>query len=338
VSELPEPLRLAVERAVAGLPGGRLAAASETLSQRYRADTGSAPRIRSADDVAAYAAVRMPATFAAVESALREVCDRLTGWVPRTLLDVGAGPGGAAWAAAGVWPSLERVALVERDPRLVALGRTLAAAGPPVLRDAGWAAADLVAFEPDPADLGVASYVLGELDAADAGAVLERMASACDLVVVVEPGTPRGYEVVMRARDALLAAGRPVVAPCPHDRPCPMRGSDWCHFGARLARSAEHRRAKGAAVGHEDEPYSYVAAGGGGGTPIRGRVVRRPRYRKGLVSLSLCAPEGLRRDDVGRSRGVEYREARKAAWGTALPDPEDPGDRGDPGEGAAPPP
>ncbi len=320
MEQLPDALRLALERAVSGRPAGRLTVAAAALSQRYRDDqTGGGPRIRSADEIAAYAAVRLPATFAAASAALGEVRKRLPEWAPSSLLDVGAGPGGATWAAMTVWPSLEAVELVERDARLIGLGRALAAAGPASLRSARWTEADLADFEPPAAELAVAGYVLGELGADAAEAVVHRLAAACELVVVVEPGTPRGYEAAMRARDVLLSAGGTVVAPCPHDRPCPMRGSDWCHFAARLARSTPHRHAKAATLGHEDEPYSYVAVAREAGTPIRGRVVRRPRYRKGLVALELCTPDGLRHHDVGRSRGDAYREARRAAWGMALP-------------------
>lgn len=319
MAELPDALRLEVDRAVSGVPAARLAAAAQALSERYRLEQDGAPRLRSADDVLAYAVARLPATFAAAAAALSEVRERMPDWAPRSVLDVGAGPGSAAWAAVGVWPSLREVELLERDPRLIALGRSLAAAAPATLRSARWSEADVADLQPPATDLAVASYVVGELAPEVAAALMRRLAAACAAVVVVEPGTPRGYEVVMRARDELLAAAGTVVAPCPHDRVCPMRGSDWCHFGARLARSPAHRRTKGATLGHEDEPYSYVAVARRPATAIGGRVVRRPRYRKGLVALELCTRDGLQHDDVGRSRGDAYREARRAVWGSALP-------------------
>ncbi|MGI8802059.1 MAG: small ribosomal subunit Rsm22 family protein, partial [Solirubrobacteraceae bacterium] len=47
----------------------------------------------------AYAAYRAPATYAAVAAALTQVRLLRPEWRPRTLLDLGAGPGVAAWAA-----------------------------------------------------------------------------------------------------------------------------------------------------------------------------------------------------------------------------------------------
>lgn len=61
--------------------------------------------------------------------------------------------------------------------------------------------------------------------------------------------------------------GAHVVAPCPHDVPCPLSqpGSKaWCHFGTRFQRPGFMQQAKappGARMNpadHQDERYSYV--------------------------------------------------------------------------------
>jgi hypothetical protein len=52
----------------------------------------------------AYAASRMPACYAAVQHVLGEVAQRMPpGWRPVTMLDFGAGPATAVWAAQQVW-------------------------------------------------------------------------------------------------------------------------------------------------------------------------------------------------------------------------------------------
>ncbi|WP_220189546.1 small ribosomal subunit Rsm22 family protein, partial [Streptomyces phytophilus] len=128
----------------------------------------------------------------------------------------------------------------------------------------------------------------------------------------------------------LVDAGFEVLAPCPHSAACPMEGTaDWCHFAARVQRSALHRRVKGGELGHEDEKFSYVAAVRPGGTaaaPAPARVVRHPQLRKGLVLLELCtAGEGLARTTVSKRQGPRYRAARDVRWGDAWPPPEDGG-------------
>ena len=68
----------------------------------------------------------MPATYAAaiaVLNALREVCDL----APRSLLDVGAGPGTAAFAATQAFPSLADIRLLESNAEMRALGAALLA-------------------------------------------------------------------------------------------------------------------------------------------------------------------------------------------------------------------
>ena len=105
---------------------------------------------------------------------------------------------------------------------------------------------------------------------------------------MVERGTPAGFRGLLRARDTLVGAGFRVVAPCPHDQACPWAdGRDWCHFAARVPRSARHRQVKGARLGWEDEKFSYlVAVRDGAGRP-HGRIVRHPYQRKGLVELTV---------------------------------------------------
>jgi ribosomal protein RSM22 (predicted rRNA methylase) len=117
-----------------------------------------------------------------------------------------------------------------------------------------------------------------------------------------------------------MAAGYVIAAPCPHQLSCPLDvAGDWCHFGARLPRSALHRQVKGADLSYEDEKFSYVAAvRPDAGLPElpAGRVVRRPQQRKGLVTLDLCARDGSSGHElVSKSKGEAYRRARKASWG-----------------------
>lgn len=56
------------------------------------------------DDLAAaaYAVSRMPACYAVVKRIMEEIAFSQSGWRPRTMLDFGAGPATAAWAAAEV--------------------------------------------------------------------------------------------------------------------------------------------------------------------------------------------------------------------------------------------
>ena len=101
-----------------------------------------------------------------------------------------------------------------------------------------------------------------------------------------------------------------------------MTGADWCHFAARVERSALHRRLKGGALGHEDEKFTYVAVSRVPVVPVPARVVRHPLRRPGHAALELCTPTGLVRRAVTKRERQAWRAARRARWGDAW-DPEE---------------
>ncbi|GGK67919.1 hypothetical protein Sme01_08950 [Sphaerisporangium melleum] len=169
-----------------------------------------------------------------------------------------------------------------------------------------------------PADLVTASYVLAELPPAAQRPVVQWLADHGTVVAIIEPGTPDGYARVLAARDQLINLGMRIAAPCPHTGACPLPPGEWCHFAARLPRTALHRRLKAAELGFEDEKFSSIIATSTSVTPPRGRILRRPRTRKGLVTLTLCS-DGLREENVSKRHGDAYRAARNAAWGDPWP-------------------
>ncbi len=319
MAELPERLRSGIAQELAGVPADRLRAAVGRLTSAYRSgDTPTAPILAGAVEVAAYAAYRMPATYAAVRAALAALP---AGYAPTTLLDVGGGTGAAAWAAVDAYPSLAGVTVLDQVGAALRQGAALAS-GHPVLGGAVWRQAALVpAPELPAADLVTVSYVLGELAGPARTALVDAVAGAGATLVIVEPGTPAGYARVIEARDRLRERGLAILAPCPHRDGCPLVAGDWCHFGARVNRSALHRRVKDADLGYEDEKFAYVAAGAAGTAPAGfARVLRRPAQRKGLVSLRLCRPDGTTGDRlVSKRDGDLYRLARDTAWGDAFP-------------------
>ncbi|CAN7542612.1 rRNA methyltransferase [Terrabacter sp. LjRoot27] len=319
-------LRAALSRAVRRVDERELTRATEALVSRYRSVApASAPILASRVHVAAYAAYRMPATHAALSRVLADVAAR--GLAPRSLLDLGGGTGAAAWAAAGAFESLESVTVLDQVEDALALGRELVDdASSPALRGATFRRAVAGAWPAVEADLVTVSYVLSELDEAQQDALVADAMRRGRAVVVAEPGTPDGYARVLRVRAALLAAGWTLLGPCPHSAECPLAHGDWCHFAARVSRSAEHRRLKGAELSYEDEKYSWVAAAAPGVLePPRaeersGRILRHPLKRKGFVEFQVCRPDGTAgREVVSKKAGERYRRARDAEWGDALP-------------------
>ncbi|MFF8810340.1 small ribosomal subunit Rsm22 family protein [Streptomyces omiyaensis] len=315
-----ESLRAALAGLLDGLPPTQAAKAVERLITHYRGTTPTdAPVLRDRSDVAAYAAYRMPATFEAARGALDALRAAAPEWVPGTHTDVGGGTGAASWAVAEAWDgAAPRTTVLDWAEPALGLGRELARG----VLDAAWHRERIgTALRLADTDLVTVSYVLKELTGADRAALVTEAARAArGAVVIVEPGTPDGYERIIAARALLVDAGLTVVAPCPHSGACPIEpGTDWCHFAARVSRSSLHRRVKGGSLPYEDEKYAYVAATRFPVTPAPARVVRKPQLRKGLVLLDLCAPEGLGRETVTKRHGPLYKQARDAEWGDSWP-------------------
>jgi ribosomal protein RSM22 (predicted rRNA methylase) len=98
-----------------------------------------------------------------------------------------------------------------------------------------------------------------------------------------------------------------------------MTEPDWCHFAARVQRSALHRQVKGAALAYEDEKYSYVIFTRLPARRVPARVVRHPTWLPRQVTFVACTPTGLESVHLTKS-DPSYKTARKLGWGSALPD------------------
>lgn len=316
---LPAELKAALDRKLEGFSRSDAAQRSQKISTTYRAGGGSGT-IKSEADALAYALARMPATYAAVAASLNALAEIVLDLAPETLLDVGAGPGTASWAAAEAFPSLHDFTLLDANATLSRLALDLA-------RDSsrlaecryvpGDASGNLA--EVSQADLVIASYVMGELSEADQRKLTDAMlAKARHALVVIEPGTPAGYARLLALRQQLIAAGAHVAAPCPHERPCPLNAPDWCHFSQRLPRSQAHRQIKGADVPFEDERFIYVALIRTPPASRAARVLAPPDVGKAGIAAKLCTETGVELAKVPRRDKAAYASARRWRWGDAV--------------------
>jgi ribosomal protein RSM22 (predicted rRNA methylase) len=312
---------MAIDRALSGIAVGEIAERAAALSLRYRDERRDGKlHVTTRDDVYAYLATRLPATYAAVRAALGAIAETCPDFSPTIALDVGAGPGTVLWAAADCWNSLADVVLTEASPLFAAVGQQLAIDA--ALPRNTWHIADLAKDDIESAscDLVTAAYVFNELAPEIRPRTLERLWRATkQMLVIVEPGTPAGWQRIIDMRFRLIDAGGHVVAPCPHDHACPLQAPDWCHFAQRVARSRLHRQAKGADVPWEDEKFSYVAVSRKPPTNSASRVIARPRKAGGHVTLKLCRPDGTASTEViSRRDGTLFKSARRIDWGSSL--------------------
>ncbi|KAH6790686.1 copper ion binding / methyltransferase [Perilla frutescens var. frutescens] len=247
------------------------------------------------DQAIAYVAARMPAVYSALYRVLSEVRRRVPDFAPAKVLDFGAGTGSALWAMMEVWPgSLERIHLVEPSQSMQRAGQSLIRdlRELPLIQsyDSLQSLTKNLNKSGRQQDLVIASYVLGEIPSLKDRITLVRQLwdLTGDILVLVEPGTPQGSKVISQMRSHILwmenrrtrkllhtakktstdlmtlKTGAFVVAPCPHDGPCPLLNTEkYCHFVQRLERTPSQRlykRSKGSPLrGFEDEKFCYVA-------------------------------------------------------------------------------
>ncbi|MEU4606219.1 small ribosomal subunit Rsm22 family protein [Kribbella sp. NPDC023972] len=317
MSTLDTQLNAALNQALDGVTYDALRARVSAVSARYRAEQVDDTTLGMADDLdcLAYAVFRMPATYAAIRSALLAADAHVGAFA--THLDLGGGTGSAAWAAAGLWPGIS-TEIVERQPSAIRLGRRLSA----TLANSNhrWISADLRHWTSQRrVDLISIAYVLNELSDATRHRLITTAAESADTVVVVEPGTPRGFHRILETRRHLMEHDLTIAAPCPHQHLCPLTTPDWCHFAVRLPRTELHRLTKHGTRNYEDEKFTYLVATRAPIRPARSRIITRPAHPKGQVLLDVCGSTGTReRLVVGRS-AEEYRAARGASWGDVWP-------------------
>ncbi|KRQ07131.1 ribosomal protein RSM22 (predicted rRNA methylase) [Bradyrhizobium sp. USDA 4503] len=317
--DLPAELRAALNARLEGLSRSDAAGRAAVISQTYREGGGSST-IRTETDALAYALARMPATYAAVAASLNALTEIRPDLAPARLLDVGAGPGTVTWAAAEAFTSLRDFTLLDANGALRTLAEELFH-GSIRLHDASYQLGEARALldKAEPADLVVASYMIGELGDAERGALADALWSkTSDTLLVVEPGTPAGYARIIALRARLIAAGAHVVAPCPHDSGCPLVAPDWCHFSQRLQRSRAHKQLKGADVPFEDERFAYVALSRARVENRPSRVLLQPDVGKVEIAAKLCTPEGVSVARIPRRARAEYASARRWRWGDAV--------------------
>ena len=276
----------------------------KSLSKKYHTDH---IKPLTDEEVEAYAVARMPATHAATSVVLQEVSQRISCHI-NSFLDLGAGLGTGYAVAKEVFPTIEKATLIEKNPKMIVKGKQII--------EGEWVEGDISKRDLPKADLVLFSYSFGELSEEAQIQALEKAWIAASVLVVIEPGTPRGFSHILKARSHLINLGGHMIAPCPYKGPCPMaEKGDWCHFSVRLERTREHRHLKEGELGWEDEKFSYIAMGKEPARPAKERILRHPQKRSGHVILELC-PDGKK--TISRKHKEFYKWARKAKWGDAI--------------------
>lgn len=298
---LPQYILETIEELIAPYQQRELKKARTDLTHKYRSH--AAHYMETDQEVLSYLITRLPATYKVACKVFEELEKRYPETLFSSHLDLGSGPGTMALA----FPT-SSTTLVEKDPKLIQIGKKLVQSGT-------WLQADMTKAPLTPHDLVTFSYSLGELS--NKKEMLHKAWTACrHSLILIEPGTPKGFQVILEARKTLLELGALIAAPCPHAHTCPY---DWCHFSERLERQKIHKDLKGGTKGYEDEKYSYLIVSRFPPTPFQSRLIAPPEKHSGHIRLKLCTPEGIQDIILSRKDQELYRQAKKMELGDSYP-------------------
>lgn len=118
--------------------------------------------------------------------------------------------------------------------------------------------------------IAIMSFTLSDLPNEESRrqAILQLWKTGAKTMIIIDRGTPSGFQLISMARQQLLNLGKRssvaedsswILAPCSHDLTCPLIGSKhFCHFSQRIQRPKFLKVTKHTLVDEEDCKFSYV--------------------------------------------------------------------------------
>mgnify|MGYP004643958299 CR=1 FL=1 len=317
--ELPIPLKEKLEQEIEKIELKKLKQSAQDISEKYRdksLNKMSTRLITSKEDAVAYAVSRMPATYGAVYSALEHSLEMMPNERITSLLDVGAGTGTATWAVNELL-DVESNICVENEDYMLNLGKILMKN---VIDNVQWIKKNIITDNIEQkADLVISSYVLNEIKTENRNQILEKLwNSARKLLLIIEPGTPEGYNQIKEIRDYFIKKGANIVAPCAHEKECKISKDDWCAFSCRVSRTKVHKMLKEGDAPYEDEKFSYIAISKTKTEKVN-RILRHPKIENGRITLKLCTTEGnIEEKTITKKEKERFKTAKKLNNGDIL--------------------
>ena len=175
------------------------------------------------------------------------------------------------------------------------------------------------------ADLAVFSYTLCEN--ANFDKVLMNLNDDIHRIFIIEPGTPHGFNTILKARKILEEKGYFTVAPCTASvDSCPFEAvsDDWCHFIKRVNRSRIQKFLKNGQKSYEDEKYMYLLVSRDGSdhsfdkSAFKKRIIAKPRIEKHKIQVKICDDKNPQKEIIKKNQLEEYRLAKKSQRGDLL--------------------
>lgn len=291
---------------------------AKAISKKYRQNDNDGKRlVVESNEAIAYALSRMPATYEVVVNVAYKINEK-NKFKLNSVIDVGAGTGAAIWAMYDNY-NFQKYTCLEREQQMINIGKELMKESD-ISNLVRWRQFDAVVDGiDDEADLVITSYMINELPKEKVDAVIDKLWNATKKVlVIVEPGTPRGYANILHIREYLLNKNGHIIAPCPHEKECKLPKDDWCQFACRVQRNKLHKKLKDGSSPFEDEKYSYIAFSKDIVEKAPNRILRHPIINKGFSEYKVCMEDTIKYIKLSKKDGNIYKEAKKKSAGDYL--------------------
>lgn len=317
--DLPIEIKKYIENELNKINKNDLYDKAKAISVNYRANEGKGERLlKSEDEAIAYAISRMPATYGAVYSSLKNSLEIYSPSI-KTVADIGAGTG-TATIAINELLNVDKIECFEREDSMQKVGKNIFDNYNDLSYKTNWRKLDICSDEiTEKYDLVVTSYMLNEISDEQKGIIIEKLWKISNkMLLIVEPGTIVGYKNIINAKQKLIGMGSKVIAPCKNDE-CKLPKDDWCNFSCRVQRTKKHKELKEGNAPYEDEKYMYLAVSKEEFDKTdKKRILRHPMIYSGFVKLKVCGKEEISEITISKKDKEKFKIARKSKAGDLI--------------------
>lgn len=312
---IPQELEQAIENQIKDIKISELKNEAEKLSNRYLNEERTGKSLLSKEiEAVAYSIMRMPATFGAITTVLKNTLNIVKNNEFKTVLDIGSGTGASVWVVSDLL-EVEKITCLEREEAMRKIGQTLLKNNDEI-KNIEWINKDITKEELPAAEIIIMSYVMNELAEENRKNLIEKLLKLnAKLILIIEPGTPEGFKNIKQIQEVALNKGAFIIAPCTSQEKCKLPEDDWCHSTVRVERTKIHKLLKNAELPYEDEKFSYIVISNEKYNLPDSRILRHPIIEKGKIILKLCEKGNIGEKIIVKKDKDKFKIAKKKNCG-----------------------
>jgi ribosomal protein RSM22 (predicted rRNA methylase) len=326
---IPENITASISGVFASQENSNWVARAQKLHERYMLSKKGKENkyLQDYTDLLAYIALRSPATYAQITAALLQVQEVMPHFTPKTVLDMGSGPGTGVWAAQTVWRSLVMATCTDQEASFLSINRSIVEGAKLPLK-VSWQSADVSNLAENfntMYDVVIIANVLNEIDETGRINVVTKAFNLCrGVMIIIEPGTPFGSIIVS---DIAKHFGKRAALVAPYMNNSFVSDQNYyIHFPQRFLRPEFTRRVRQhmredhlSSSNVEEAKYSFVAISK---IPQEvaawGRCVGNIEKQKGFLEVPVLTESGIAKVKVLKRNKQQYEFAKNLRWGEII--------------------